>query len=198
MRLRRAPLFAGRKPSKKKRSVGNPAATSAARLAEAPGIGTTRWPASIAARTSLKPGSGHQRRAGVRYQRQRAAIGEQGQQPRAGALGIVVVIGGQRRLDAVALHQPVGDAGVLAGDEVGAGQRLQRAHRDIAEIADRRRHDVQARLQARCGEGLPGEAEDAGARRGRRVFHDAVTVGPLNAAVMYRRRCGTGGYVGKF
>jgi len=49
----------------------------------------------------------------------------------------MVVIGRERRPDAVALEQPGGDAGVLAGDEVGGRQRLERPQRDIAEIPDR-------------------------------------------------------------
>ena len=55
--LRRAAVRGGRKPAKKKRSVGSPESTSAASVAEAPGSVVTGMPASTAARTSLKPGS---------------------------------------------------------------------------------------------------------------------------------------------
>jgi hypothetical protein len=51
--VRRAALFEGRKPSKKKRSVGSPEATSAVSTAEGPGMGVTGSPSSIAACTSL-------------------------------------------------------------------------------------------------------------------------------------------------
>ena len=57
MRARRAALFTGRNPSKKNRSAGSPATVSAASSAEAPGIGTTRTPAAMAAPTSRAPGS---------------------------------------------------------------------------------------------------------------------------------------------
>ena len=57
MRVRRAPSFGGRKPSKKNRSVGRPATASAASAADGPGTAFTGNPASQAARTSLKPGS---------------------------------------------------------------------------------------------------------------------------------------------
>ena len=57
MRWRRAALRGGRKPSKKKRSVGRPATISAASTAEAPGTATTLMPAAAASATSLKPGS---------------------------------------------------------------------------------------------------------------------------------------------
>src|SRR5204862_242041 len=52
-RARRAALLGGRKPSKKKRSVGNPETTSAVRIAEGPGIGVTGTPSWMAACTSL-------------------------------------------------------------------------------------------------------------------------------------------------
>ena len=57
MRVRRAPAFDGRKPSKKNRSVGSPATVSAISAAEAPGAAVTASPAAVASRTSLKPGS---------------------------------------------------------------------------------------------------------------------------------------------
>ena len=50
-RFSRAADFGGRKPAKKKLSVGRPEATSAASTAEAPGIGTTVWPAACASTT---------------------------------------------------------------------------------------------------------------------------------------------------
>ena len=48
-RLRRAPAFWGRNPSKKKRSVGRPAATRAVMTADGPGTGVIAMPASMAA-----------------------------------------------------------------------------------------------------------------------------------------------------
>jgi hypothetical protein len=43
----------GKKPSKKKRSVGRPETTRAVRMADGPGIGVTGTPSVMAACTSL-------------------------------------------------------------------------------------------------------------------------------------------------
>ena len=50
--LRRAPDFAGRKPTNRKRSVGSPDTESAAVAALGPGTGTTAMPSARASRTS--------------------------------------------------------------------------------------------------------------------------------------------------
>ncbi len=55
--LRRASPFRGKNPKKVNRSVLKPDATSAARIAEAPGTGDTVTPASRAALTNRAPGS---------------------------------------------------------------------------------------------------------------------------------------------
>ena len=162
MRARRAPSFGGRKPSKKKRSVGRPATASAASAADGPGAASMAWPASQAARTSLKPGIGNQRRAGVGHQRDRLAGGEPRQQLRPRRGGVVLVVGRQRRGDAVMVEQPAGHAGVLAGDQVGGGQRLQRPQRDVAQVADRGGDQVQTGGQPRRLDRLAGEDIGAG------------------------------------
>ena len=56
----------------------------------------------------------------------------------------MLVIGGKLGGDSVTLGQAVSDLGVLAGDEVDAGEGFQRAQRDIAEIANGRRHQIKA------------------------------------------------------
>jgi len=56
-RVRREASLAGKKPSKKNRSVGSAATESAVRTDDAPGTATTAWPAAQTSRTSLKPGS---------------------------------------------------------------------------------------------------------------------------------------------
>ena len=45
------------------------------------------------------------------------------------------------------LHQLAGDARVLAGHRVAAPQRLDRAQGDVAQVANRRRDDVEAGSQ---------------------------------------------------
>ncbi len=91
----------------------------------------------------LVAGIGDQRHAGVADQRDALALGQARQQLRAHARGIVLVIGLQRRPDAVEGEQLAGDPGVLAGDQVDACQERQRAQRDVVAVADRRGHDDQ-------------------------------------------------------
>ncbi len=55
--LRRAPACAGRKPAKRKRLAGKPAAEIAAAAALGPGSGLTAMPAACACATSHAPGS---------------------------------------------------------------------------------------------------------------------------------------------
>ena len=57
---------------------------------------------------------------------------------------VVLVVGDQRRLHAVALEQHPRAARVLAGDDVGLAQRGEHAQRDVLEVPDRRRADDQA------------------------------------------------------
>ena len=92
----------------------------------------------------LEAGIGNQRRAGVGHQRDRGALRQLFQDFRSRHRGVVLVIRLELRRDRVALGQAAGDAGVLAGDEVDAGQRLQRAQRDVAEMADRGCDQIQA------------------------------------------------------
>jgi len=51
MARRRSPALVGRKPPKKKRSVGSPESASAIGTADGPGAALTGWPAARAART---------------------------------------------------------------------------------------------------------------------------------------------------
>ena len=91
----------------------------------------------------------HQRRSGVRDQRHRQAGLEIGKERGAGVFGIVLVIGEHPPLDAEAMQQLGGDARILAGEAVGPGDEFQPAQGHVAEIADRRRHQIEARLRLR-------------------------------------------------
>ena len=76
-------------------------------------------------------------------------------------LCIVIVVRGPFGIKAITPRQGGGDAGVLAGDEVDLSQDFERAERDVAEIADRRRNQIEAgrqglgrarrRFTSRCG-----------------------------------------------
>jgi hypothetical protein len=99
-------VFGGRKPAKKKASVGRPAATSAAITAEGPGTGTTAV-AGLARRLhQLEAGIGDERRPGVRDQRHRFAGGEALEQLRPHLRGIVLVIGDEFRRQAEMVDEP--------------------------------------------------------------------------------------------
>ncbi len=53
--------------------------------------------------------------------------------------------------DAVTVEQHAGDAGVLAGEHVGAGKRFKRPQGDVAKIADRRRHQIERDIERTRG-----------------------------------------------
>jgi len=67
--------------------------------------------------------------------------------------------------DAIALGEPAGDSGILAGDDVDAGQCFQCPQRDVAEVADRGCHEIKAGRGFRRGQRLG--AERIGPRSGR-------------------------------
>jgi hypothetical protein len=48
----------------------------------------------------------------------------------------------QRRRNAEVLHQALGMAGVLGGDQRHLAQDLQRARTDVVQVADGRRHHI--------------------------------------------------------
>ena len=49
------------------------------------------------------------------------------------------------------------DARVLAGDQIGGGQHFQRAQRDVAQVSDRRRHQIEPGGKPRRLDRLPGK-----------------------------------------
>ena len=73
-RARRAADFAGKKPSKTNRSVGSPATDSAAIAAQGPGTTTTFTPRARASADQVETRVADQRRARVRYKRDRFAV----------------------------------------------------------------------------------------------------------------------------
>ncbi len=56
----------------------------------------------------------------------------------------MVIVTQQGFLDVVGRQKLGGDAGVLGQDDIGRLQHVQRAQRDVAQIADGRRHDIEA------------------------------------------------------
>ncbi len=123
----------------------------------------------------LEAGIGDQRRAGVGHERHRVAGIEPRQQLRPCRGGVVVVIGDERRVQAIAVEQPVGHASVLAGHHVDAGQDFERTQRHVPKIADRGRHEIQSRRRpcsldvVREHAIVPCRAHCRGLRLGRRL-----------------------------
>ena len=146
-------------PRRKTGRSAAPRPHSAASTEDGPGSAITAWPAAQTSRTSLKPGSEISGVPASDTSAIEAPCASFSQDFRPRQRGVVLVIGLELRRDAVALGQPAGDAGVLAGDDVDAGQRFQRAQGDVAEIADRGRHQMQPgnRPSARSGHGRPSK-----------------------------------------
>ena len=144
MRARRCADFAGRKPSNRKRSVGSPGGDQRRQHRRGAGQGGDRQSRLVGLPHELVAGIGDRGRAGIRDQRDGCALRDPSQQGRAHCRRIVVVVGGRRRCDAVMVQQLAADAGVLAGNQVRRRERLQGAHRDVAEISDRGRDEIKA------------------------------------------------------
>ena len=110
----------------------------------------------------LEAGIGNQGRTGIRDQRDRSALRQPFQDFRPRQRGVMFVIGLEQPRDRIALGEPAGDAGILASDDIDAGQRLQRAQGDVAEIADRGCHQMQAGPGPGRGQDLAAHGEGAG------------------------------------
>ena len=159
-RSRRSRPVRGRNPSNDQRGPATPDDATAASTADAPGIATTVPPAAGPCRDEPLAGVGHDRRAGVRDEREVRTAGEMGEELALAGRATLRVVAHRPGRDLVAGEQPARDPGVLGRDERHGAQDLERAVRDVAEIADRRRDDVQraaGHAQAR---------EEPGRRRG--------------------------------
>ena len=97
----------------------------------------------------LVAGVGDQRRAGIGDQRHHLAVAQRGHEARAGALGIVIVIGGEAGRDAIVTDELGRHAGIFAGDQIGRGQHVQPPHGNIVEMANRGRNDIEPRRLGR-------------------------------------------------
>ena len=93
--------------------------------AQGPGMVTTAWPAARASRTSLKPGS---EISGVPASETSAiaSVAHPRDEAGADAIGVVIVIGGHRPLDADMVEQLGGDAAILDRDQIGAARGPRR------------------------------------------------------------------------
>ena len=70
----------------------------------------------------LEPGVGDQRRSGIRNQRHLLAAAQRLQHRRAHPIGVVVVIGIERRIDAEPGEQPRGHSRIFAEDAIDVAQ----------------------------------------------------------------------------
>ncbi len=146
---RRACSFAGRNPANRKRSHGSPDRTSAASGADAPGTTVTAMPRASASRTSLNPGSETSGVPASEMRATRAPASSRAMSLGRMRFGIVLVIGRALGRDVVMREELKAHARVLAGDEVGRAQDAERAQRDILDIADRRRDEIEAGRERR-------------------------------------------------
>ena len=95
----------------------------------------------------LVAGIGDQRRAGIADDGHRLSRRQLGQHARPLALGVVLVIGAGRARNGEMGEQRAAVARVLAVDHIGAGQHGERPQGDVGEVADRRRHHIEAGRQ---------------------------------------------------
>ena len=73
----------------------------------------------------------------------------------------MVVVGDERRGDAIVPQEHGRHPRVLAGDEIGGGQCLQGTERDVAEVADRGGDDMQAGRQGSRRHAVPPDLRHA-------------------------------------
>jgi len=90
---------------------------------------------------------GDQRRACVADERDTGAAGEIGQDAGALFFGVVLVIGAQRAADAVVGDEGPAVAGILAINDVGAGECGEGAQRDVGQIPDGRGDEIKTRCK---------------------------------------------------
>ena len=143
------PTCGGGKPANRKRSVGRPAALE--RRQRRRGAGDREHRAARGDRLAHQPiaGIGDQRRAGVGDQARSApppasAASTFGRARAAGMLVVALEAAWRCRRPPSSL---AGDAGVLGQHQVGAGQHVERAQRDVAQVPDRRRDQIEAGRQ---------------------------------------------------
>ncbi len=103
----------------------------------------------MALRYQPKARIGDERRAGIRDERDGAALPDLPQQRFAIRIPRVIVIAAHTHANAIALQQLARHPRVLAGDDVGGGQGFESAQAHVLEVADRGRDDVEAGLEDR-------------------------------------------------
>lgn len=91
------------------------------------------------------------RHAGVRDQRDSSSVFDFLDKLLRSRCLIVLVIALRRRLDLEVVQQLLGVARVLTGNEVSMAEHAQRPQRDVLQIPDRSRYDVEPRSQCRVG-----------------------------------------------
>ena len=96
----------------------------------------------------------------IRHERHPRAGLESAQEGRPLPLAIVLAVTDEGCAEAVGLEQDPRSAGVLRGDHVDVAENTEGAERDVLQVPDRRRHDVEARQQGSPCRTRPG-------RRGR-------------------------------
>ena len=185
-RSRRSRPLRGRNPSNDQRGPATPTRRPRPAPTTPPAPGRPCRPAAAHAATSPSPGSEttgvpasvtSARSAPDRQVLQQLALAARP------APGVVARRAGR---DLVAVEQPPRDPRVLGGDQRDGPQDLERPERDVAEVPDRRRDDVQRPARARLarpghattGPPSPAAGADTGSRRPPSAARASRSAGP--------------------
>jgi hypothetical protein len=89
---------------------------------------------------------GNQRRARIGDERKTAAIDKARDQAWTAPGPIMVMLGAQFRVNAMCIKELASNPGILGKDLIYGAKRVERTQRDIAKVADRCGHNVEAGL----------------------------------------------------
>ena len=144
----RSPRSLGKKPSVRNGPSISPEALTAAARAEGPGIGDTRYPAASAAVTRSAPGS---ETAGVPASVIKATSPDASASRRSSRrlTLVVLVVADSWRLDREMREQAAAMPGILGRNQGDLAQDANCPRRQVLQIPDRRRHDVERAQQQR-------------------------------------------------
>ena len=92
---------------------------------------------------------GHQRRARIGDERKAATLHKTRDQARTALGPIMVMVGAQFCVNAVCIKELASNPCILGKDLIYGAKRVERTQGDIAKVADRCGHNVQAGLKAR-------------------------------------------------
>ncbi len=140
----------GRKPPNSSPVRSKPDSTAAHTKATGPGQHLDRHAGRARSHDQFAAGIAHAGRAGVGHDGDEP--GRRAPQDLVRGYGRILLAIRQQRLarDAVGAEQAARHAGVLGHDDVAVPEHVERARRDVAKVAERRRHERQAQWPPSC------------------------------------------------